>query len=150
MDDTKNGEEMERLRDLTLQKIGRNCVNFANMEQMLRLMRQTSFVHQLRRHQVRQRPGSGSRCRSLRAGPFETNGEASCAALCENETSFSNRRLAEWNPYSTESCRALCAELDEQRERLRQPHEHLISIVRGMREAQKGLAAALGAELGGK
>jgi hypothetical protein len=89
MDDTKNGEEMERLRDLTLQKIGRNCVNFANMEQMLRLMRQTSFVHQLRRHQVRQRPGSGSRCRSLRAGPFETNGEASCAALCENETSFS-------------------------------------------------------------
>lgn len=54
-----------------------------------------------------------------------------------------HRRLAQWNPDSVESCRELCAELDAQRERMREPHEHLRSLVRGILEARSEAAQAL-------
>jgi hypothetical protein len=50
--------------------------------------------------------------------------------------------LASFNPSSIESCNALCAALDEQRERIIPAYEHLQSIVAAIRETHKELAAS--------
>ena len=51
--------------------------------------------------------------------------------------------LTSWNPHSVESCRALCEELDAQRERTRPAYEHLQSVAIAIRESHLEIARAV-------
>ena len=55
-----------------------------------------------------------------------------------------HKMLSSWDPHSIESCRALCDELDAQRERIRPAYEHLESIARAIRESHLELAQNAG------
>ena len=47
-----------------------------------------------------------------------------------------HQMVASWDPRSLDSCRALCKELDAQRERTLPAYEHFQSIVKAIRESQ--------------
>lgn len=182
VDGTQPPVDLDQLRDLTLQKIGRSCVNFAKMEGLLRVIVTNARVSA---------PASGiatvfaTRQKAFRRTSMGALTEAAADALhlpappppedlteswfrfevsladggsvrnewravMRNVVRERNRllhqRLAEWNSYSAESCRALCADLDDQRERMRQPHEHLIAVVRNIRQLQSEAVLALRSE----
>lgn len=177
-------EDLDALRELTLHKVGRNCVNFARMESCLRfiasqatLSAPASDVAAVLAKQVKKHKKAGmgtladvaAEVLHSPASPPPENltvpwyrFEVSLAdggssrnewrrvmrGVVRERNQLLHRRLAEWDSDSVESCRELCAELDAQRERMREPHEHLRSLVRGILEARSEAAQALRSQSG--
>jgi hypothetical protein len=165
------------MRDLALQKIGRNLVNFQRMEAMLKFVLKFGSISvpisKLAPHlnaadrSLRRKPMGTLVDRAAEAlhgepppGPsdlkevwitysFTLEGEGASAdtwrkamrVVVKERNRLVHRTAAECNLTSIESCRALCDELDAQRERIVSSYQHLESLVRAIKESHEELAS---------
>jgi hypothetical protein len=163
-------------RDLTLQKIGRNVVNFQKMEAMLKFVLTFSNfsapISKMQEHLETQfrrlrRKSMGNlvhgAAKALHSETLATPPDAvepwitHSLSLAESgselldwrremrkvvreRNALIHKMLSSWNPHSIDSCRALCDELDAQRERILPAYEHLESIAKALRESRLEMA----------
>jgi hypothetical protein len=166
-------------RDMTLQKIGRNVVNFQKMEAMLRyILVAANFsvplaeVHkhlESEKQRIRKYPLGNLTEEAAKvlhsvakkapadideiwiSSSFELGSGGSKLSdwrremrrVVRERNELIHRMLASWNPNSIDSSRKLCAELDEQRERILSAYNHLESIAVAMRESHQELTQRL-------
>jgi hypothetical protein len=162
-------------RDLALQKIGRNVVNFQKMEAMLKfLLKFADFsapISKGREHleaqEKRHRTKPMGHLVELAAKALHgatpsvpTNiseawvtysislGDGSQAQQWRKEfrrvvrerNALIHKMLVAWSPESIESSRALCEDLDAQRDRIMTAYRHLESVVKAIRASHEELA----------